>query len=192
MKKAIFIAVLGVAASVASSYGQGFVNFSSYFGNEGAGFTTTVFGTANSVPDGWTADLYFALGTGVTDPVDFSQASSIISDPTGLTDANVVGATYSGGFFGNPIVTVPIPGYASGAVTYEIVAFNGATYDSSSMRGRSGSFVLPTGAATAGNPIPMIDFAPNFQVAPVPEPTTLALAGLGGLASLVAFRRKQA
>jgi hypothetical protein len=29
-------------------------------------------------------------------------------------------------------------------------------------------------------------------VAPVPEPTTLALAGLGGLASLVALRRKQA
>jgi hypothetical protein len=25
----------------------------------------------------------------------------------------------------------------------------------------------------------------------VPEPTTLALAGLGGLASLMAFRRKQ-
>jgi len=32
----------------------------------------------------------------------------------------------------------------------------------------------------------------ELTLSPVPEPTTLALAGLGGLASLVALRRKQA
>jgi hypothetical protein len=32
----------------------------------------------------------------------------------------------------------------------------------------------------------------DLQVAPVPEPTTLAFAGLAGLASLIALRRKQA
>jgi hypothetical protein len=35
-------------------------------------------------------------------------------------------------------------------------------------------------------------FLGSFTVTAVPEPTTLALAGLGGLASLVALRRKQA
>ncbi|MDD5141193.1 MAG: PEP-CTERM sorting domain-containing protein [Verrucomicrobiales bacterium] len=193
MKKSTFIAVLGMAACVASSYGQGTVNFSSYFGNQGAGFTTSLFGTTTSVPDGFHADLYFALGTGVTDSVNFNDALSVFSAPTGLTGAGVVGAVFSGGYFGNPIIPVSIAGYASGPVTYEVVVYNGADYASSSIRGRSGSFVLDPGAATTGNPIPMIDNVPNFFVAnAIPEPTTLALAGLGGLASLVMLRRKNA
>jgi len=202
MKKAIFIAVLGVAASVASSYGQsGFVIFSSYAANGGAGALTTLNNAPIGIP--YMADLYYALGT-VSDPVNEGSNGSITALPSAqFTDLGVLtGYDNSGGAVGSAGLgyfdgsTVTIPGYTSGPITFEIVAFNGATYLGSADRGRSGSFTESSIAASSSAPSTTIgDNAgglPSFVVAPVPEPTTLALAGLGGLASLVAFRRKQA
>jgi hypothetical protein len=51
-----------------------------------------------------------------------------------------------------------------------------------------GSFAVIN--SSTGNNQNLIFDSPTFSV--VPEPTTLALLGLSGLASLVAFRRKQA
>jgi len=194
MKKSIFIAVLGIAACAVTSYGQGSVGFTSYSSNDGAGTATTIFGSANAIPDGYTADLYYFLGT-VSDPVNAALATSITAAPTGLTDLGVTGVTYSGGYFSGGVVT--IPGYASGPVTFEVVAYNGSSYATSTIRGRSGSFTMSgiaTGLAAVTNLGDGADNFAAFQVATVtavPEPTTLALAGLGGLASLVAIRRKK-
>jgi hypothetical protein len=198
MKKSIFIAVLGMAAGVASSYGQGFVAFSSYIANGGAGATTSFFTGGAPLPVGYTAELFYALGT-VSDPVDQTSVSSITSAPSGLftllagsqtaydNSGNAVGSAGLGYFDG---ATLEIPNYVSGAITYEVWAFG------PNEQGRSGSF---TDSSIAGPGLPVTVFGdnatggvPSFVVAPVPEPTTLALAGLGGLASLVAFRRKQA
>jgi hypothetical protein len=194
MKKSLLIAVLGLTASVASSFGQGFIAFSSYSANNNAGATTSLFG-GGLVPAGYTASLYYFIGT-VADPVNNANANSISSLPTGLTALATTSQFLDGaaqGYFSGGIVT--IPGYASGPVTFEVVAYNGSDYASSAIRGRSGSFTMNS-IATAGLPVPFLgdngQSMPNFFVAPVPEPTTLALAGLGGLASLVAFRRKQA
>jgi PEP-CTERM motif len=194
MKKSIFIAVLGLAAGVASSYGQGFVAFNSYSAN-GLGATTSFFNGGALLPAGYTAELFYAIGT-VADPVDMNSAASITSAPTGLTllAGSASGYASSGasagfpGYFDGGVMT--IPGYSSGAVTFEIWAFG------PNEQGRSGAFTM-TGIA-ASTSVPVSFFGdngapmPNFVVAPVPEPTTLALAGLGGLASLVALRRKQA
>lgn len=189
MKKSIILSILGVTAAALTSYGQGNVNFTSYYANGGAGAATYVFGTSIFVPDGYNVDLYYAFGT-TSDTVASASPNSVAAVPSGMTDLGVTGlTTYSGGYFGNPIVTVTIPGYTSGAITFEVVAFNGADYASSTIRGRSGSFTMAS-IATGANPVPALTGLPDFYVAPVPEPTTLALAGLSGLA-LFAFRRKQ-
>jgi len=199
MKKSIFIAVLGVAAAAASSYGQGFVTFSSYAANGGVGATTRQFQGGALVGIPYTAELYYALGT-VADPVNESLQSSIISAPSSLFTAlpsSITAYDNSGAATGAPGLgyfdggSVTIPGYTSGPVSFEILA----TGPNSS--GRSGAFTDSSIANSVSAPLTTIgDNAtggvPNFLVAPVPEPTTLALAGLGGLASLVAFRRKNA
>ncbi len=202
MKKSIVMAVLGMTAAAASSYGQGSVVFSSYIANGLVGAPTDFFngpdaGTAVGIP--FVAQLYYALGT-VADPVNDSLASSIMSPVTGLTAIGSTaaldnsGAAISSqglGYFDGP--SISIPGYTSGAVTFEIVV--SGSLDGQSYVGRSGSWVE---SSIPANPLPAGNFGDNgvmpssFVATVVPEPTTLALAGLGGLASLVALRRKQA
>jgi len=200
MKRSIFMAVIGMAAGVASSYGQGNVVFSSYAAYPPNGVTTSQFVGGALIGTPYQAELFYALGT-VSDPVS-ANAASITSDPSGLLPVGtLVGYDNSGqatgaaglGFFDGS--TVLIPGYTSGPITFEVVAFNGATYDTSSSRGRSGAFTMSS-IAIAPAPAPNLGdngaVWNNFSVAAVvavPEPTTLALGALG-LASLVAFRRK--
>jgi len=194
MKKSIFIAVVGMAACAATSYGQGYVVFNSYSADALAGAITTI-GSLSGAPVDSTfhADLYYFIGT-VTDAVGATPTAL----PTGLTDLGIsVAYDASGdGYFQG--ATTTIPGYSSGPITFEVVAFNGSTYANSTIRGRSGAFTESSIANSLSSP--PSDFGdngpgmPNFFVAtvtPVPEPTTLALAGLGGLASLVAIRRKK-
>jgi hypothetical protein len=82
--------------------------------------------------------------------------------------------------------------YTAGTLVYfEVIAYQtGQTYASSTIRGHSASFseVLATGAIQPGT---MDAMAPFSVFTAVPEPTTMALGGLG-LASLLLFRRKQA
>jgi hypothetical protein len=151
---------------------------------------STLFHGGSSIPVGIgnTADLYYALGT-VSDPVN----NSAFTAPTGLTDLGVFAAYDSLGYFDGPVVT--IPDYTGGPITFEVVAFNGSSYADSVFRGRSGSFTMDS-IATGGIPVPALGDngqpMPNFvELIIIPEPTTLTLAGLGGLTTLVAFHRKQ-
>jgi hypothetical protein len=194
MKKSIFIAVLGVAAVAAtSSYGQGYVDFSSYLANGGVGATTSQFVGGALIGTPYVATLYYALGT-VADPVNQSSANSITSPVgAGFTLLGGLSADYANsgqstpGYFDGGVAI--IPGYISGPISFEIVATG------PNELGRSGAWTESGIANSSGVPVSFFGdngVMPNFVVAPVPEPTTLALAGLGGLASLVAFRRKQA
>jgi hypothetical protein len=195
MKKSVFIAVLGVAASVATSYGQGYIVFDTY-ATSPATYVNS-FGTTTAVQDGiYNAELLYAFGT-VLDPVTESSLASVTSDPTGLqVEAGSLASLNNGnGSIQGPTLT--IPGYTGGAITFEMIAFNGSSYDTSTLRGRSGTFTMTGIQTSSGAPASYFSDngpgQPNFVVGlATPEPTTLALAGLGGLASLVALRRKQA
>lgn len=197
MKKSLVIAALGLTAAVGSSYGQGYILFSSYAQTATPYATATIFGTSTLLDSSFKAQLWYSLGT-VSDTVNNGSVASITSAPTGLTvvsGSDTVFATSGAstpGFFDGAITQ--IASYSSGPITFEVVAFNGADYASSSVRGRSGSFTFSSidtvGIGTkfgfnGGQMSPMF-------VAPVPEPSTLALAGLGGFGMLMAFRRKKA
>jgi len=187
---------------VASSYGQGSIQFNTYAANNSTS-VLTVYGNGTqvgaTVPNTFTGELLYSL-TPINDSASTSQAP--------LTAGWTVGST---GTFGDTFVpgtvfgpNLVLPSYSSGQVYFEFAAFSGSSYASSTYSGHSASFsqAMATGLATAwvadGNPGALSGsgsgFLPgSFSVfTAVPEPTTLALAGLGGLASLVALRRKQA
>jgi len=199
MKKTIIMAALGLAASAVSSYGQGSVIFSSYSANGTAGVATYLGlgGSTTTIPSSFHADLYAVAGA-FSDPVNTSVSTSITALPAaGLTDLGILGVTYSQSYnglnyFNSGPVATPTP--TGAGITFEVVAFNGSSYANSTVRGRSGSFTM---ASLNAAPAPLNHLGDNGQPFPVmyvtsvPEPTTLALAGLGGLASLVALRREE-
>jgi hypothetical protein len=202
MKRNIFIAVLGMGASLAA-YGQGQINFSNYLTGPSDPIITH---NGQGLGSEYLAGLAYYVGTSALDvPTSLGQMTIFNFSDTAGDSAPVAfglgaggvtdGSKYSGWYNGG---TVTVPGITSANntfVSFEVLAYNGASYASSAISGHSAIFQAPvTGSATAQ----VGGFAPgawnSFTVttAAVPEPTTLALAGLGGLASLVALRRKQA
>jgi len=210
MKKSVLLGIIGLAAGMATSYGQGFITLDNYDSNGSQAAQLVTYGAgvpANGISgavgsggltSAWTAGLYWAAGT-----TGLSQGAG-----NGLPDATLALGT-------GPNSTVPfqlqnafgtlgafasIGSWNSGStlnttLTLEIVVYptSAGSYAAASFRGHSAAFSMATVTASSSTQALVNDaagFGP-FTVASVPEPTTLALAGLGGLASLVAFRRKQ-
>lgn len=195
MKKSVIIAVLGAAGFAVSSYGQGVIQFDTYAGSYNSGNISqvTYFNGASAgsvVPDGsFYGELYYALGT-VSDPVGATAASITAAiSPSFTAIASSITPVING--YIQDGTQLQIANYTSGAITFEIEVYNSA-----------GTFVGRSGAFTESSinllGVPATTFGSNgsgpgqmLVATSVPEPTTLALAGLGGLASLVALRRKQ-
>jgi PEP-CTERM motif len=195
MKKSIPMAGLALTVSMVASHGQGYIAFNSYSCNGGAGALAASFGDLPGplvlLSSDYSADLYYAFGT-VLDPVTYPDTFTLPAP--GFTDLDIKGVTFSDGYFEGP--TVIIPGYVSGPISFEVVAFNGSSYANSAARGRSSAFTESMIANSASSSVTLFGDngpgMPNLYVNLLPEPTTLTLAGLGGLVSLFAFRRKQA
>jgi len=222
MKRKLIASILGAAASsamVASSYGQGSVIFANYsasdtgspsapctFGAGSGGLTGTAVG--NNVGGGFTAELLYqfaGMSGGIAGPVaGFDLAENSLLN--GAATASFYPSSAGGLFlYQDPTTSPPgggaayIPGYASGAVTFEVYVFG--TVSAVNYAGTSAPFTInsiATGNSPAGdlfNPngqgvLPAGAFLQPMTVAPVPEPTTLVLAGLG-VASLLALRRRK-
>jgi len=208
MKKAIVLAIIGIAAAAAtSSYGQGAIKLDNYdtYGpnvNYGAGSDGAV---GTGVGSAYTMGVYYWNASG-------DHTGGTISDPTGVADPTTLGSfllgtgnnntaqfasaavTHIGGqALGNGAFAVPGSDPNGGQVwTLMIVAYEGASYNAALYRGHSAAFNLTLSAASNPTTVLTGSAMPGFSVfQAVPEPTTMALGGLG-LASLLLFRRKQA
>jgi hypothetical protein len=201
MKKSIFIAVLGMASAVAS-YGQGKILFNNYLNSTQ---TTGIFFGNGPLAGGaskWAgSEISAILLFGASTDNAISQLTAIGSPVamatslgySSVSGGNVIGNTTGAGWFGNSQITIDstAPG-----TTYAFAIEATGTYQSVVYTGFSAIVDGASQAAGVGIPVPNLPLAlrnTSFAiVGPVPEPTTLALAGLGGLASLLMVRRKKA
>ncbi len=205
MKKALVAAILGLAA-VTSVKAQGLIRLYNYTTDPGIA-NPIVYG-ANSggtlgqgvSAGGFTVGMYYFIGNNaaaVNSSFDGSGYDVAWTGQNGLVLATGANATTPLGDF-QPGEYSQVNNFQLGAaqtsdfvVTVVVVAYNGADYASSLIRGHSQAFNL-TAAYVAGFSIPPDTGSamPGFAVIGVPEPSTFALAGLG-LAGLLIFRRRK-
>jgi len=188
--------------TVAPCGGQGFVQFANY---AGLTYAIVTYAASNvpagkaglAVGPGFSASLYYGFGN-VTDPDSLTPLGGNTGFPrpyptpfSGSSDGDTANLA---GFFLGPIVT--IPGYISGPVSFEVVAwansgpYGGTSYATASLRGASTLFTLPSIAVGSASPG---EFGPTllpFTVQIVPEQSTVILVALGSLALLLFRRRK--
>jgi hypothetical protein len=209
MKKSLLLGIVSLAATAATSFGQGVIFLDNY--NVTGGIITYGAGVpANGVSGangsqgtgllaGWTIGLYFAVGNVATgDSAGNGLPSGLLAAATGAnsTAVSYTSAFNSPGQFAAPGVWV-VPGTLSTGgqtLTAEVVAWSGASYASATYRGHSAPFTMTTSSSSSPAPNSVGPSFTSFSVssvAPVPEPSTLALAGLGGFGMLMAFRRKK-
>jgi hypothetical protein len=202
MKKALVAAILGIALNITASHGQGYIIMQNYklvggttpvysgitYGTSGGAKTGQFVGAAS----GFKVDLLFSLDGGTT----FNLAAGSQTPIFGTSADGGTPTTDGAGSFLGPTVT--IPGYTSGNATFEVRAFNGASYGAAgSYNGISAPFTiaglntnpaLPSGDLLNLNGTTVQGLQPF--VVNIPEPSIFALAGLGA-AGLMAFRRKK-
>jgi len=193
MKRSIFIAVLGMASATVA-FGQGKIIFSNYTSTSAPKVKFAANGLA--VGAEVNAELAYYVGTSALDiPASLAQMTLAPTtiDAFGLAGGDADGSAYAGWFTGSTFQVPNVTGANNDFVSFEVLAFEGSSFAGATISGHSSIFQSPTsGSAGAGAPGMVPGSWQNFTVSAVPEPTTLALAGLGGLASLVALRRKKA
>jgi hypothetical protein len=197
MKKLI-LSVTAIAGFSLAGFAQGSINF------DGSGNTSTsptatsngsvfIAGVLDTATDINSELLYSSTAGGTYSPVVtllLSSSATSTSSAIGQTLAAAGDITsYGSGVLYDPNgISYSIPTFAAGSVVYfEVsgsVTVNGTVYS-----GQTGPFAETLVASTS--PVPaVIDQMPALNlVSVVPEPSTLAMAGVG-LASMLFFRRK--
>jgi hypothetical protein len=199
MKRSILLGVLGMGSMVAA-YGQGQLSFANYNASTQLNGITYANGPAAGLGVG--PEISVTLLYGVSTDTSISQLTPLASSTTviGLGAATGPGPINVGGFitgagvFSGGAVTVPslggtaIPGGTYAFAEVATGMYLGITYtgDSAIFHGTTSAVdILPPTTLPAGL------FDGSFTVSSIPEPTTLALGGLG-LAGLLMARRKKA
>jgi PEP-CTERM motif len=215
MKKTLIMTIVALAFATASTFGQGYFKFASGKSQVWDGFSTpgtatrstsvsvALFWAANgaSSPFSWLTSTPTSGNSTTTESYTASQAWSALTSSSWTlaqtTDAgmngNVQGVSTSSGAvtFGtgaNFGVTGTSPG-----VAYELmlVSFATSSYGSGAI-GWSAPISVTSGTSLLDNTVasPTYTQFGTFVPAATPEPSTMALAGLGGAAMLLFRRRK--
>jgi len=190
MKKTILLAVMFAATVSVSVYGQGAFAFDNL--SQSNGVVPVTIGSNSVASEGavgayigssYTASLFYETGGGLSQsafdaasPIYFAAADTQFIGTTGGSPT-----TDGAGLFGGGFQTLPV----TGTVSVEIRAWwNGNGVSSYAQALAAGyntgesipvSVTLATGVATT----PAMEGLQSFTVGVVPEPTTLALCGLG-------------
>lgn len=201
MKKTIVASILGIAATfttVSKSLADGtvfFVNYNSLAATAPVTYRGDPFGgfvDGETIGIGFTAKLLYSYGADLGVTFHDSGITSGFIMPSGTSFAE------GGGLFGNLANAVTIPGYTSGHCDFLVQVYQGSDASSSAFFGVSDVVSLSL-LATSSNVLPTEGLmADSFRVitpltaftVSAPEPSTFALAGLGG-AALLLFRRKK-
>jgi hypothetical protein len=191
MKKQLLTAILSVGLA-ASALAQGTIIFENSLGS---GNITIGNNTTLANPGTYQVALLWVAGTDTTTPL--SSLSQI-----GLYAPS--GSGNGAGYFYDPVTITTGAATAGGtSAVFEVAGWQGnyasyaAAVAANALIGYSGEFVNPTGnpGGSPATPAAPISGAPGAGwngnlLIPVPEPTTLALGGLGA-AALLLFRRRK-
>jgi len=213
MKKTLILGILGLAASAVTSFGQGSLALNNYHYSltgplqdvkYGAGSDGTVGAGLNS---SYTVGVYYVSVAG-DNHASFSADASGTALPTSLyTGPGTLTLAGLTGTFGDilagftPGEYAPAnsfnPGLGGGATaTIMVIAYEGSSYATASHRGHSAAFTMTTPSGSAATPLTGNSETDGgfsaFTVASVPEPSVLALSGLGAAALMALRRKKQA
>jgi hypothetical protein len=184
MKKVILATLMaGLVPMIASA--QGTVSFQTSTANH------RVLQTDGSTPvgTGFSAALYWgALGSLEGDLMQLGASTGVTSGTGFLVNGGVrtTGPATAGGAQG----TFQVRAWNGAFSTYEL-AFAGA--QATSLFGRTTPFANPTGdpnGTPPGTAAQLSGWTTPITVSAIPEPSTIALAGLG-VASLLLFRRRK-
>jgi hypothetical protein len=212
MKKSLVVGILGLAAHVLSSYGQGTValnNFSSSIAPHalqdvvfGAGFGAL---TGTGVGNAYTAGFYYVNVAGdytadfSFDPTGQANPTSLYSGPGTLTLAvgngatgQIASLTDTGGAKGEYAPSLSFnPGLGQGAtLTMMVIAYNNSSYNFATIRGHSQPFTMVTSVGTAAPELSGNAEHDGGIVFTIPEPSIFALSGVG-VAAFMLMRRKK-
>lgn len=148
--------------------------------------TPTTLAALGAWADAGLAAIQTGAGTGRIQPVGPTTAATV-PWAAGITDSIILAGWSSNlGSTWAQVMSV-LNGPVSGIPLNSFVGLSTAGYETPGAAD-PGSAFIGGGASATGTPIQSL-LTPLFLV-PVPEPTTLALAGLGGL-SLLLFRRQR-
>jgi hypothetical protein len=192
MKRILIAAILGIAAS-ASTYAQGWIQLNTWYVDSYSG-APVLYGNAGSggtvgMPIGgnYNVQVAYFVGTGIVDPAGPGDLLA-----SWLLDAAIRPEIFDAtGEFGDPVVYT-LPNYPSTGgvpVQLELLVFTGSSYASSTIRGHSAAFSLSSAAVGTQYP-PLMDDLRSFSIYLIPEPSGLALAGLGAVALMI-YRRRE-